>query len=401
MNLRDIFSAVAYKKLSAVDLPNKGSNQHELDGVSALRDFFHTNTRIAGNITWVLFKDEQDPTTMESTFTFYDSRERNPRRSEWRLYYKGDFLNDANVGDAIFLVRKNDPTGSIFGLVFQDNSGWLRSAEFLFQVRDMGRDFQPIQDDDLNSNLEYNKQQILISLGVEYEPQLSQLVEDIAFEVLERNNNQIPSTNRLARIAWSISNVRQMRDADEILLHWLQKETELFYAIEKLIVEPRLEVGFATIEEFLAFSLSVQNRRKSRMGHSLQNHLGKIFTDNHLVFSAQAFTEDRKQPDFLFPGEVEYHDPAFDTTQLVMLGAKSTCKDRWRQVLDEADRIVNKHLCTLERPISENQTNQMRAKGLTLVIPEAYHITFSPAQRNEIWSIKQFIEYISRKQAGV
>jgi hypothetical protein len=31
-----------------------------------------------------------------------------------------------------------------------------------------------------------------------------------------------------------------------------------------------------------------------------------------------------------------------------MLGAKTTCKDRWRQVLTEAIKIPHKHLFTLE-----------------------------------------------------
>ena len=39
---------------------------------------------------------------------------------------------------------------------------------------------------------------------------------------------------------------------------------------------------------------------------------------------------------------------------------KSTCKDRWRQVLSEADRIPNKHLFTLEAAISENQTSKCK-----------------------------------------
>ena len=42
-----------------------------------------------------------------------------------------------------------------------------------------------------------------------------------------------------------------------------------------------------------------------------------------------------------------------------MLGAKSTCKDRWRQVLAEDEKISRKHLLTLEPGISEPQTHQM------------------------------------------
>ncbi|EJA5030400.1 hypothetical protein MU985_004932 [Salmonella enterica] len=42
-----------------------------------------------------------------------------------------------------------------------------------------------------------------------------------------------------------------------------------------------------------------------------------------------------------------------------MLAYKSTCKDRWRQMLNEAVRIPDKHLLTLESSICENQTNEI------------------------------------------
>lgn len=35
-----------------------------------------------------------------------------------------------------------------------------------------------------------------------------------------------------------------------------------------------------------------------------------------------------------------------------MLGAKTTIKERWRQVLEEANRIERKHLITLEPAVS-------------------------------------------------
>lgn len=53
-----------------------------------------------------------------------------------------------------------------------------------------------------------------------------------------------------------------------------------------------------------------------------------------------------------------------------MLGAKTTCKDRWCQVLNEADRIPNKHLFTLQRGVTRNQLQEMKDEHLTLVVPK-------------------------------
>ena len=81
-----------------------------------------------------------------------------------------------------------------------------------------------------------------------------------------------------------------------------------------------------------------------------------------------------------------------------MLGVKSSCKDRWRQVLAEADRIEQKHLLTLEAAISENQTESMQAKNVQLVLPEELHDTYSDEQRPWLMNVAQFIEGVRRHQ---
>src|SRR5215470_8446901 len=153
-----------------------------------------------------------------------------------------------------------------------------------------------------------------------------------------------------------------------------QREEQLFRA-QREIVEGRVKAGFDDVDEFVAFSLSVHNRRKSRMGYSLQNQLSAIFDQYGLKYEAQSVTEGNNKPDFLFPGSKQYQDVKFDASLLIMLGAKSTLKDRWRQILTEAARIPNKHLCTLEPGISTNQTDEIKRHAVQLVVPEAFHET--------------------------
>lgn len=152
------------------------------------------------------------------------------------------------------------------------------------------------------------------------------------------------------------------------------------------------------VDGFLSFSLSVQNRRKSRVGLALENHLERLFEENGLRHVRSAATENRARPDFLFPGVTEYHDPAFDSQKLTMLGVKSTCKDRWRQVLAEADRIEAKHLLTLETAISTHQTDEMAAKQLQLVLPNGLHQTYTPAQQAWLMDVAGFMERVRIRQ---
>jgi hypothetical protein len=105
--------------------------------------------------------------------------------------------------------------------------------------------------------------------------------------------------------------------------------------------------------------------------------------------------------DFLVPGIDEYRNPAFPVGLLTMLGVKSSCKERWRQVLAEADRIEHKHLLTLEPGISTNQTDEMRAKRLQLVVPEPVHATFSASSGAWLCNAERFLQFAASRQAGV
>ena len=100
----------------------------------------------------------------------------------------------------------------------------------------------------------------------------------------------------------------------------------------------------------------------------------------------------------LFPSEDRYHDPSFPSEGLTLLGAKTTCKDRWRQVLSEADRINVKHLVTLEPSISVRQTNDMRDKGLQLVVPTPLHTTYKASQREWLWSVTEFFSLVEERE---
>jgi EcoRII C terminal len=113
----------------------------------------------------------------------------------------------------------------------------------------------------------------------------------------------------------------------------------------------------------------------------------------------QAVTEGKNKPDFIFPGSNEYRDQRFRSELLVMLGAKSTLKERWRQILTEAARIPRKHLCTLEPSISKDQTDEIAKHAVQLVVPEPFHQTYTEGQRKQLWTVAAFVEFVRKMQA--
>ena len=190
------------------------------------------------------------------------------------------------------------------------------------------------------------------------------------------------------------------RSIDELLLKRREIEFEIFSEVEQHDVLPNIKVGFQSVDEFIKYANSVANRRKSRAGTSLELQLESIFRYEKLKFEAQVVTEQNKKPDFIFPSGKDYHNPAFPSTKLHMLASKTCCKDRWRQVISEADRIEKKHLFTLQQGVSANQLAEMYQHGIILVVPQPIIASFPATYRSKIMNLTGFVKFIKNSQRG-
>lgn len=227
--------------------------------------------------------------------------------------------------------------------------------------------------------------------------------ENIAIqEFIKTLTTDFPTSEQMSLTAQRIQNFVfdheeniQLRPDDK-LLDWTEVEYRLFRAIEHERYGVLIKNGFSDVEKFIELANQVLNRRKSRAGKSLEHHLSSLFTGNSITFTPQAVTEGNKKPDFIFPSVESYHDASFPVDKLASLAAKTTCKDRWRQVLNEADRLrsKNKFLCTLQQGISSAQLEEMKSEKVVLVVPEKYIKTYPEKYQNDIWTVKKFIEYI-------
>ena len=187
---------------------------------------------------------------------------------------------------------------------------------------------------------------------------------------------------------------------DEKLLSWTGVEYALFRAIEHAHYSSMISSGFGSLDDFLSLANTVLNRRKSRAGKSLEHQLAAILDGNGISYTPQAKTEGRRRPDFIFPSQDAYHDPTFPVESLTSLAAKTTCKDRWRQILVESERLKGGriYLCTLQQGISESQMDEMEEEKVTLVVPKPYIRTYPASRRERIWPLSKFIGYVKEKQ---
>jgi hypothetical protein len=398
--LSEYFEGVAVKRLSAVDIDVTRSHQHEIGTVKAMRSFLGLPTEAEKWPTRFIYMDDEseEPLFEDGIITYYDPRAKNPNRApEPRLYFPTTQVSQtASVGD-LFIVAKRREGGLLF--IFAENgSSAARQIEWLFGFSD-----ESFPSFSVRSELETEQDRIglsatfiLESIGVEVERSNETFLE----RMLERFKGSFPKTKEFSEFARaSLTDIDPRENPDSALMAWMEREEILFRTLERHLLGEWLQNSFrGDVDDFMKVSLSVQNRRKSRVGHAFENHFEEILKSTGLRYQRGALTENRAKPDFLFPGQDAYHDAQFPAGGLTMLGVKSTCKDRWRQVLSEAERIQSKHLMTLETAISSNQTDEMRAHHLQLVLPAALHASYTTTQQNWLMSVQQFLELVGRRQ---
>ncbi|MEW6119558.1 MAG: type II restriction endonuclease [Pseudomonadota bacterium] len=397
--LSEFFSGVALKTLSAVEADLVRSHQHEFNGVEGLKKLFGQATgKQKFDAKFIYLTDhDNEPVISEGFLTWYDAREAHPIRSEHRLYFPTtEVSNYAAEGDLLVIGRRQD--GSVLVVIAEAESTVANQLRWLFGFSDFvhpGFSVKAEAESD-QVKLEFASRLILDEIGVVQDEEAPNFLEIM----LDKFGKQFPSTKVFSDFARNtIAGLNPHDDPDAVLVAWMEREEVLFRTLERHIVGDRLIEGFANdVDGFLSYSLSVQNRRKSRVGSALENHLEALFVRLGVRYDRTKTTENKSKPDFIFPGIDEYRNSSFPTNRLTMLGVKSTCKDRWRQVLAEADRINEKHLLTLEPGISTAQTDEMRSKRLSLVLPTALHSTYTPTQQQWLMSITDFIKVVKQKQ---
>lgn len=182
---------------------------------------------------------------------------------------------------------------------------------------------------------------------------------------------------------------------DQRLMRRRNCEFEIFKSVEQAVELPWIKQGFHSVDEFIARAQTILQRRKSRSGRSLELHTRTLFLEENLVeereFSHQPESEPGKRPDFLFPSAAAYQNLSFPANKLCMLAVKTTCKDRWRQILNEADRIPQKHLLTLQEGVSKTQFREMTDAGVRLVVPAPLISSYPDDVQPHLQTLESFI----------
>lgn len=369
-------SRQAYCKfLSANDSGATGGHQSGILISKSAKDMMFTQALGNENILKRTVEIQwQNDLRTESSFTYYSSK------NELRITKFGrsfPFLNPEQTGALFVFTRQSADQYSAFFLETEDDIEQFLSA---FGIGPTETNHMI----DTSAVLPETQERIAIqefidTLTVDFP--LSDVMSAAARDIQNRVYNHLEDIRT---------------NPDRKIIEWTNTEYALFRAIEHARYGDKISHGFTSVDEFITMANMVLNRRKSRAGKSLEHHLSAIFDGNNIQYTAQSVTEGNKKPDFLFPSQAAYHNATFPTDKLISLAAKTTCKDRWRQVINEADRLrgLPKYLCALQQGISPAQMDEMQAENVILVVPRPYIASYPADRRDRIWTVTKFVDYV-------
>lgn len=302
---------------------------------------------------------------------------------------------------------------------------WYGKEKSEYRLTQFGRDF-PLRDPDVVGNLLVivpKSTDEFLAYVLDYEEDIEEVLHALGVEVLEKHGAVYDSDNLLTDEVASpqidkfirdyvaglaqfpgtseMSSVTQKAVAecvkgfakwnvDKKLLELVRREYELFKIAERRLCQSQIFRLFSTVDDFLKTAQSILQRRRSRAGRSLENHFEFLLKDAGIPFDVRPPLYG--EPDIVIPSS----GSGFKADQLVMVGLKTTCKDRWRQVVHEAPEIPHKFILTLQNGISERQLKQIENTGIKLIVPKDLHSKYPRSFHSKLWTVEKFLRVMFR-----
>src|SRR5690625_3209953 len=424
------YSGFGWKRLSSHEIDPAVSNGHEFQGVSALVKLLGAQSRSKIPTCYYLIGDDLNgnPVVNDficSTASWYDSRARDPSRGpEWRLYYPGEagqIQVNCNAGDLMIVGSRKDNTLSV--LLIEANTCAEASIINLLgigRVAERGRGQTKVidaTDRDIGLSAAETLEHLASSMTAfgdtpppfpMPEPQIDgdTEVEEIAAKMIARWPKILGSCQEVAQLIISSCGYdtdQAANEPDAALMRWLEAAEASYRLWEGYYLSnflKPLRYDNTVSDEMLAETIStrwmsLRQGRVSRAGRMMELFLVEVFRAAKLRFDWGAKIEGGKLPDFLFPGVNDYQDDSFPANRLRILGSKTSFKDRWRQILSEADRVKIKHGVTKDDSITRSIFAQMNRESFVVVMPASIKAPYPNPPENLI-SLGEFINETRR-----
>lgn len=158
----------------------------------------------------------------------------------------------------------------------------------------------------------------------------------------------------------------------------------------QMVIDSQIaEQGALYFKDVDKLLMSIFQSRKSRAGKAFEYIIKELFTRLSYPFSEQVDIDGAK-PDFVMPSEAYFNDKPLDS---IIFTAKRTLRERWRQVVTEANKGYGYYLATIDEKITRSQIQQAESHKIYIVVPRSLkenNIVY--ADSYSVISFEQFFE---------
>ena len=415
--LQNQLLGVGAKRISATEAFKAGvSNGHEL---SAGRPVVEMLGSARGDLPcdYVYLGDDLEVGEYLATtshITLYDAREKQPHRSpEWRLYYPAGCtpMESMEPGDYCWIARRR--TGEVLVVVGQAGTSASRQLDRLFGTRlrttsdSVPQRAKPFDlfnlDEARDESLDLSDADLLLALGITVATKSSDRLEDMVRRF--GGNFPLPPTAAFSAYAREVCAIgNPLEDPDGALAEWVAMTNDLYVTYERHVIGPLLDEELANrehidVDAFFRLATRFKNARFSRAGTAFETHIAALLKLADVSFDQPPRLPDGSKPDFLFPSMAAYNNPAVPDDRLTFLAAKTTTKERWRQVVTEASRLEERYLITMDRQLNGEVLNAMAHNHVVPVIAAPLQVEYGPTLSTQMTTVGAFIALLRQRQS--
>jgi hypothetical protein len=209
-------------------------------------------------------------------------------------------------------------------------------------------------------------------------------VEELVKETIRRYENRIemPLTKLFSITPKPGDIVRELMEKGFEILKRQQQEIYPIKIAE--LIWSATDNGSALTRESLALSIalkmgeirsvfkSMQNSIFSLAGSCFEKYIEKWLGAFDLPFNSQEKVDGDRVPDFILPNSAYYMArESRSSDDAVLLSAKTTCRERWTQILSEGTYVDTRYLATLDAAVPRDKIVNMHSERVVMIVPES------------------------------
>lgn len=180
---------------------------------------------------------------------------------------------------------------------------------------------------------------------------------------IEKPGDALRTVSRV--VEWEKFQEFQLKARSLNLIHLLAGDDLSDMTLERFVT-----VIVTRFQEIDSLFMSASQQRKSRAGYSFEHHIERMLRDGGITHEKQVVLKWKKRPDFIMPSYAALRDTQRQKEDVLVLSAKTTLRERWKQVPIEVANC-SLFLGTVDENIASNAIEHMQSLGIVLVVPES------------------------------